>query len=141
MSTLIQLQFPYNAKWKKGYLNTNTEGRKTLTLYNSHKDRSSTQYARYLLAIKEGRFLTSDEHADHKDEDKTNDDINNLQILSILENNRKTHCKPKIKCTCPVCKIEFLSDKHGLYKKTPKTKCCSRKCGYKSLTLEFRSTI
>lgn len=128
--TIIQLQYPYNTKWKKGYLNVNSEGRKTLTLYNSPKDRSSTQYARYLLAIKLKRFLTSKEQADHKDEDKTNDSITNLQILSKLENIRKQKAKPKIQCICPICKTTFLSTKQRLHKKTTITKCCSRKCGY-----------
>ena len=103
-NTLIQLQYPYSNKWKKGYLNTNPEGRKTLSLYNSRTDRSSTQYARYLLAVKIGRFLTRKEQADHKDEDKANDNLSNLQILSVLENNRKTHKKDAvIQCICPIC--------------------------------------
>ena len=56
-STKIDLEYPYNTKWKYGYLNINSEGRRTLTLYNSPSDRSSTQYARYLLAVSLGSFL------------------------------------------------------------------------------------
>ena len=85
MSTLIDLEYPYNEIWKKGYLNTNKENRKTLTLYNSHGDRSSTQYARYLLAVSLGRFLTEQEHVDHIDNDKTNDSLENLRVVSIKE--------------------------------------------------------
>jgi len=134
-NTSINLEYPYNQKWERGYLNVNSEGRRTVTLYNNDKDRSSTQYARYLLAVKLGRFLTKDEQADHKDEDKTNDNIGNLQILTKLENTRKTHIKPKINCICPICKTPFKSTKQRLGKKTPTTKCCSRTCGYTQATL------
>ena len=129
--TLIKLEYPYSARWEKGYLNVNSEGRKTLTLYNSHSDRSSTQYARYLMAVYIGRFLTKDEHVDHIDGDKTNDNLENLQILSPTENNRKTHCKPPIVCCCPVCKRIFTSTKRQLWGKSPTTKCCSRSCASK----------
>ena len=127
--TKINLQPPYAADWKYGYLNINSEGRRTLTLYNSSKDRSSCQYARYLKAVELGRYLTELEQVDHKDEDKTNDDLDNLQILTCVENNRKTFCKPPIICTCPNCGAIFESDKRKLAGKSPDEKCCSRKCG------------
>ena len=136
-NTSINLKYPYNEKWRKGYLNINKDGRQTLTLYNNDKNRSSTQYARYLLAVKLGRFLTKNEQADHKDEDKTNDNINNLQILTKLEHIKKTRIKLKLKifCICPICNATFKSTKQRLGKKTPTTKCCSRICGYTQATL------
>ena len=89
MKTLIILSEPYSLDWSKGYLNTNTEGRRTLTLYNNNANRSSTQYARYLLSVKLGRYLTKDEEVDHIDGDKTNDSISNLQILGKKQNRQK----------------------------------------------------
>ena len=78
-------------------MNINSEGRKTLSLYNSHEDRSSTQYARYLISVHIGRFLEPSEHVDHIDNDKKNDDMSNLQVLTLAENNIKntqeTRCK------------------------------------------------
>ena len=71
----IKLEYPYSEIWKKGYIVVNPEGRRTLILFNSSDDRTSTQYARYLLAVKLGRFLNDDEQVDHKDNDKTNDNI------------------------------------------------------------------
>jgi hypothetical protein len=133
--TSIELEEPYSSKWKRGYLNTNTEGRKTLSLYNSHKDRTSTQYARYLMSIKLGRFLDKEEHIDHKDNNKKNDDINNLQILSLKENNRKASYKPPIICICPICGIQFESTKKKIGTKTSSTKCCSVECGYKQMSI------
>ena len=88
----IKLEYPYSEIWKKGYIVVNPEGRRTLILFNSSDDRTSTQYARYLLAVKLGRFLNDDEQVDHKDNDKTNDALGNLQILSKQENIAATDC-------------------------------------------------
>lgn len=74
----IDLKYPYSEKWKFGYIVTNSENRKTLILYNNCSDRTSTQYARYLLTIKLKRFLTEEETVDHIDGDKINDSLNNL---------------------------------------------------------------
>ena len=87
----IKLEYPYSEIWKKGYIVVNPEGRRTLILFNSSDDRTSTQYARYLLAVKLGRFLNDDEQVDHKDNDKTNDALGNLQILSKQENIAKSN--------------------------------------------------
>ena len=94
----IELKPPYNKVWRYGYLSVNSEGRETLTLYNSCNDRSVTQYARYLLAVKLGRFLTEDETVDHIDGDKTNNSIDNLQVLSMADNIRKSQKKPEFVC-------------------------------------------
>ena len=135
MSTEIDLQFPYNTIWRKGYLNINSEGRKTITLFNSSSDRSSVQYARYLLAVNLGRFLTDNEEADHIDEDKTNDDISNLQVLSCIEHRQKNVVK--LQGTCYICGCLFERTKTQL---RPRIKqeylikgllTCSRACGYK----------
>lgn len=86
----IELEKPYSDRWRHGYVVTNPENRKTLILFNSDEDRSSTQYARYLKAVSIGRFLSDDETVDHIDEDKTNDDIDNLGILTRAENIEKS---------------------------------------------------
>lgn len=111
----INLQFPYNQDWKNGYLVTNPEGRRTLILYNTQDDRSSTQYARYLLAISLKRYLTEDETADHIDGDKSNDDFSNLQILTKAENIKKSAKGITVTehgtlsmyryCKCDLCKL------------------------------------
>ena len=89
MSTKIDLEYPYNKDWKLGYLVKNGEERRTVILYNSHKDRSSTAYARYLVSTSLGRYLSKEEQVDHIDNDKTNDQITNLQILLPLANSQK----------------------------------------------------
>ena len=53
------------------------------------KDRTSTSYARYLFSVKLGRRLSSTEEVDHIDNNKLNDELSNLQVLSP-EKNRET---------------------------------------------------
>ena len=136
LSTKITLEYPYNQDWKTGYLNINSDGRATLTLYNSPSDRSSTQYARYLLAVKLNRYLTSDEEVDHIDNDKSNDCIDNLQLLSSKENRDKmSHNKgiSMVEYCCPVCGKLFSIEKRNppLIVKSKKAATCSRTCGGK----------
>lgn len=112
----IQLQHPYDKDWKQGYLQINSEGRRTVILYNSPRDRSTTAYARYLLSIKIGRYLEDTEQVDHIDNDKTNDNVTNLQILTGKQNSTKAGLvarKPLIHgtlsayryCKCDICKL------------------------------------
>ena len=133
MTTKFNLEFPYNEKWKFGYLVTNKENRKTVILFNSRHDRSSTQYARYLLAVKLKRFLSEEETVDHIDNDKTNDELDNLQILSKGDNIRKQSKKPNVEIICPVCKVIFYRSLTQLRVRKDKLKenrvSCSRKCG------------
>lgn len=135
MSTKINLEYPYNKRWKSGYIVINKENRRTLILVNNEKDRTSTQYARYLLAVKLKRFLTEDETVDHIDEDKTNDSIDNLQILSRKENSIKSCKKPDVKLVCPVCEIVFYRSLTQISGKKDRAKsnmiACSRSCGGK----------
>lgn len=50
---------------------------------------TSISYARFLMEKALDRYLSSHEEVDHIDDDKTNDVITNLQILSSLENREK----------------------------------------------------
>lgn len=51
--------------------------------------------ARFNMEINLGRELKYEEQVDHIDEDKTNDNIENLQILPALENSRKARAHGK----------------------------------------------
>lgn len=146
LSTKIELEYPYNQDWKTGYLNINAESRATLTLYNTPSDRSSTQYARYVLAVKLKRYLTSEEEVDHIDDDKTNDCITNLQLLSSKANRDKTnHNKgiAMVEFICPVCENLFSIEKRNspLVVKSKKAATCSRSCGGKLKSLNIQEPI
>lgn len=149
--TKFNLEFPYTEVWDKGYMVVNSEGRRTIILYNSPIDRSSTSYARYLMSVHLGRYLREDEHVDHVDEDKTNDTIGNLQILTPSENNVK-HANKKGKLVseilCPACENIFTRRK-GNTQAIPSLKgkitCCGKVCSSimisKTLTKEERDII
>lgn len=132
-TTKIKLEEPYKSDWRFGYLVTNRENRKTLILYNSQKDRSSTQYARYLLAVSLGRYLNDEEEVDHIDGDVTNNNLNNLQILSKWENVYKSNKLPDVHLQCPVCAVKFTRSRKSLRGKLERAAnnliCCSRSCG------------
>jgi hypothetical protein len=99
--------------------------------YNNKNNRSSVSYARYQLAVKIQRYLTNNEFADHIDNDKTNDDINNLQILTRKENNLKSSKGVTwIDMICPKCNKNF---KKELRQYRHNHHCCSRSCGSKKL--------
>lgn len=136
MSNTISLQKPYSDKWRKGYIVINPEGRKNLILYNNKNDRTTTQYARYVLATKLGRFLTKEETVDHIDDDFTNDDESNLQILTRAQNIYKACKQPDVKLTCPTCGSVFYRSRTQLRGRLHKIETnsinCSRKCGYAS---------
>lgn len=131
----IELNFPYNKDWKHGYIVVNPEGRRTVILFNDAKDRTSTQYGRYLLATKLGRYLTKEETVDHIDGNKQNDSIDNLQILSHRENICKSQKKPDYECICPICGKSFIVPRQkasGIKARErilSGKRCCSRKCG------------
>lgn len=116
----ITLESPYKEHWKKAYLVVNKENRKHVILFNNNKDRTTTSYARYLMSCKLQRFLQKTEEVDHIDNDKTNDDIENLQLLSKAANNQKEGLRRRKNkhgtltmyryCRCYECKLQ-----HSLY--------------------------
>jgi len=67
---ILELQDPFKSLWKKGYLTTDNDGRKRVSLYNSPMDRSGISYARYLMCVKLGYVLNSDFKVDHVDNNK-----------------------------------------------------------------------
>lgn len=105
-----------------------------------HKDgiKKSTQYARFLIEQKLGRSLTSEETVDHIDNDFTNDDISNLQVLSLIDNIKKSIVGIEtVTFICPICNEEAIKPanyvKHNrkLGKAGP---FCSRSCAGKYST-------
>lgn len=99
---------------------------------------TSMSYARYLMCLKEGRWLKKDEDVDHINGKKDDDRIENLQILSKKENIKKYRNldKPilKLMYVCPVCNKKFERSKSASYKSIHLGKIihCSRKCAHKN---------
>lgn len=135
----IELEFPYNEY--VGYTVINPEGRKNICLVHKiDKTKTTVSYARYLLSVKEGRILLKEEHVDHIDGNKTRDEIENLQILSLKENNNKKFketCSTRkmLELKCPSCEKVFQKEfnQSHIQKKGYYTSC-SRACSHKLLS-------
>ena len=138
----IELESPFKERWKSGYLQIHPNSRKYICLFNSRKDRSLISYARYLMSVHLGRMLEKHEHVDHKDEDKTNDVIDNLQILTQEENNKKRAKHDILQgkvvvlvIECPVCQKEFRKRQSAIKVATSRNPdvviTCSRSCSAK----------
>ncbi len=66
--------------------------------------RKSTSYARHLMEEHLGRELTPEETVDHIDGDRLNDALENLQVMSLADNIRKSSPGVEmIEFECPVC--------------------------------------
>lgn len=118
-----------------GYLIVNNQNRRMVILRNScTKDMTTISYARYLICVKEKRMLSKEEQVDHIDEDKTNDSVNNLQILSVGDNIRKNFSNTNrtelmVKLKCPNCNELFTRRKGNTFLgKKGLFSTCSRKC-------------
>lgn len=128
----INLEYPF-INYTHGYITLNGDGRKKVVLSNHGLGLKKTiSYARYLLSVKEGRILERWEQADHINENPTDDSLENLQILTVAENNRKSREFRGIKTTsyifiCPICNKEFVLSASRSHKINP---ACSRTCGY-----------
>jgi len=85
----IELQEPFKSVWRNGYLVVNSENRRHICLVNNDTDRTTISYARYLMSVKLGHLVPDDIEVDHIDNDKTNDVIDNLQLLTKADNHLK----------------------------------------------------
>ncbi len=110
----IDLEEPYKSLWKNGYLVINNQNRKNVCLVNDDSDRTTVSYARYLMSVKLGYLVPDHLEVDHKDDDKTNDDINNLQLLTPEQNKLKENLRYKTQdqisygYECANCGVSFI---------------------------------
>ena len=119
-----------------------SDGRKMVTLVHLEtKANRRMTFARYLLATKIGRELTKQEHADHIDGNKTNDSIDNLQILTPQQNQIKAvlesgRSQRLLTIVCPECKQTFERFERDVKskRKNGHSSFCSRACSGKHST-------
>ena len=120
---VIDLEEPYSSLYRKGYLRISKDGRKRVDLFNSNTDRTTIAYARYIMSVSLGYVLSKDYEVDHIDRDKNNDDISNLQVLSVEEHRKKNSKEMKTGRTCTIvvcdnCGKDLLRETSTLRYKT-----------------------
>ena len=129
----IELQFPFSENYKAGYVNPSSDDRMTLVLVRFDGTMTSTSYARYLKQVELGTFIPNGLEVDHVDNDKMNDDLNNLQLLTKAENIAKDNAL-RVKLysfICPACKVSFtLTGKQLGNRNNKNSPACSKKCSY-----------
>lgn len=98
-----------NAKILGPYF-ANDNGRWYIHIHQNGKYLQSMNLARFRMQEYIGRLLLDEEHVDHIDDNKQNDKIGNLQILTQAENNEKSQRKYEKEVTeiCFHCNEPFI---------------------------------
>ena len=83
---------------------------------------------RLVMEVFLGRYLTDQEIVHHRDENKHNNALSNLQLTDRFSHNH-THKKPRKmeERICPVCGISFIRKPQGKAD-IGRIPCCSRSC-------------
>lgn len=112
------------------------DGRKHVIVYQKGK-RRTVSYPKFLIEQALGRILHSDEEVHHKDEDFTNNSLDNLEVLN-RSNHRKIHLKKDAQhrifhtYVCPCCSNEFEKEyrsvRNNQESKGRPGPFCSRSC-------------
>lgn len=109
--------------------------RKHIIIVHDSGKKQTKSYPRYLMEQFLGRELLPEETVDHINNDKTDDRIENLQILSLADNARKQMAltpRQFYEFVCPNCKKiakKYYNYVLGNWKKGKSGPFCSRKCG------------
>ena len=133
----IELKSPFKEIWKYGYLRQSSlDNRKRVDLFNSDTDRTTISYARYLMSVELGKVLSKDFEVDHIDRDCSNDEIANLQVITLEEHKLKTKIEVSgreyKKIICDFCEKEFQREVRQLGKNKGYSRAfCSRQCSGK----------
>ena len=117
------------------------DGRKVVVFYNAEQKTSSRQFAKVKLEVKINRRLVKNETVDHIDENFRNDDLDNLQVLSNIDNAKKSsRASGRIvqidqDQVCIICKTVFRSIRIYQTCGSPTCKARNRSAISKSLGL------
>lgn len=84
------------------------DGRQHIIIVHDDGSKQTKSYPRYLYEQYTGIELSQHEHIDHINNDFTDNRIENLQVLTQIENNKKEYNRPHRQrklytFNCPVC--------------------------------------
>ena len=110
------------------------DGRKFIVYKGEDNKYHSKAYARYLMEQHLGRKLTNEEEVHHKDHNKMNDVIENLEVKNKTAHRREHNIKPIIIEHCYICGSNIIVDSRrraNHYRgknKNPDKWFCSKHC-------------
>lgn len=141
----IEISEPYKSLYKPiAYLYKLNNGRNLVLFTRPNGTITGTSYARYLMSVHLGYIIPDELHVDHINNDKTDDRIENFQLLTPKENIKKyydyyhEHIKKTYKLKCHYCgnEKEISESKNSHINKRKYRFHCSRVCVSKSQTLD-----
>lgn len=114
----------------------NQENREFVIIIFPSGKKKTTSYARYLMEMHLGRYLTNEEDVHHKDENFFNNNIENLEIVVHKEHTKNHSIKYSfdLNVICSECGKKFvipskkISEKLGNKRRQHYGNFCSRKC-------------
>lgn len=110
------------------------DGRKFIVYKGEDNKYHSKAYARYLMEQHLGRKLTNEEKVHHKDHNKMNDVIENLEVKNKTIHRREHNIKPIIIEHCYICGSDIIVDSkkranhYRSKNKNPDKWFCSKHC-------------
>ena len=110
------------------------DGRKFIVYKGEDNKYHSKAYARYLMEQHLGRKLTNEEEVHHKDHNKMNDVIENLEVKNKTAHRREHNIKPIIIEHCYICGSNIIVDSrkranhYRSKNKNPDKWFCSKRC-------------
>ena len=110
------------------------DGRKFIVYKGEDNKYHSKAYARYLMEQRLGRKLTNEEEVHHKDHNKMNDAIENLEVKNKTTHRREHNIKPIIIEHCYICGSDIIvnsrkrANHYRSKNKNPDKWFCSKHC-------------
>ena len=114
MNTPIAVEYPWSQLYSKGYVATGIDGRKRVSLFSDSGENRYVSYARYLFTVHLKQFIPDHLTVDHINDDKTDDRVENFQLLTDEENRMKEYYRyltmeySRWAFTCACCEVQFL---------------------------------
>ena len=130
MSAGILIASGLYSGWTYYEYTRSADDRRAVVLTKRGQPNKCLLLSRYLMETSIGRQLSSSEHVDHINNDRTDDRIENLQVLSASDNVMKSRKLRKwVTLKCPTCSTIFERPYSNVQCKLPEhVVCCSRRC-------------
>lgn len=109
-----------------------------IAVYREGQKDTTMNYARYLVCLKEKRILDRNEDVHHRDENKLNDSLNNLEIKDHSKHVTDHQFTGTVETKCSFCQKIFQSKRgvHNMRIKFNFDSFCSASCKTRMLNAQ-----